>query len=310
MGVGDWFSDKGNTLLGKAPKAILFVQKRASSAADYTTTEGKNSINDSVSALRALAKAKKQKSVASRAGQTLTQGSQAMGVDDLDKLFTEDKAKAAEVGTAMAEKNFLKMEVQYNPNSIQFSTAAGRHKDFRAMGDSGAQQLVTIERKATTMMSVQLVFEDVNTQDAFIRENLNPNVGNLKDMAANLITKAAGGYSIKEKVEGLLSLLVSNRTRNVVFVWADMFFHGQLNQVDVNYTMFNKKGEPIKATVNLTIRQASGEKEFKTDKEYWEEAYKAAFKDRNMVGDLGENVADIGGNVSGNVAGAVGNLLS
>ncbi len=301
MGV---FSDTADLIKGKAPKAMIFVQKRsASSVPGLQGEDAKNAINESVAALKALAKKKKAGKVSSRMGKA---AGQVMDVDTLGELFEADAAQMKETETNMAEKNFLKMEVQYNPNSLTFSTAAGRQRDFRAMGDAGAQQLVTMERKATTFMSVQLVFEDVNSQDAFIRENLNPNIGNVKDMAANLITKAAGGYSIKEKVEGLISLLISNRTRNMVFVWADMFFHGQLNSVDANYTMFNKKGEPIKATVNLSLRQAASSQGYATDNEYWDEAFKAAFVDRSMGG----NLANVGENVSEEVSDAVGNLLS
>ena len=303
MGVSDWLTDKGSTLLGKAPKAMIFVQKRAvSSLGGSQGEDAKNEINSSVAALKALAKKKQAKNVASRMGKS---SGQVLGVDQLGEMFEADAQRAEETEQSLAEKNFLRMDVQYNPNSLTFSTAAGRQRDFRAMGDAGAQQLVTMERKATTFMSVQLLFEDVNVQDAFIRENLNPNLGNLKDMAANLITKGAGGYSIKEKVEGLISLLISNRTRNIVFVWADMFFHGQLNNVDANYTMFNKRGEPIKATVNLSLRQAASGQGYKTDNEYWDEAFKAAFVDRKMP----VSKTNVGGNVSNEVADAIGNLL-
>ena len=284
MGV---FSDTADLIKGKAPKAMIFVQKRsASSLPGLQGEDAKNAINESVSALKALAKKKKAGKVSSRMGKA---AGQVMDVDTLGELFEADAAQKKETETNMAEKNFLKMEVQYNPNSLTFSTAAGRQRDFRAMGDAGAQQLVTMERKATTFMSVQLIFEDVNSQDAFIRENLNPNIGNVKDM-----------------VEGLISLLISNRTRNMVFVWADMFFHGQLNSVDANYTMFNKKGEPIKATVNLSLRQAASSQGYATDNEYWDEAFKAAFVDRS----IGGNLANVGENVSGGVSDAVGNLLS
>ena len=293
-----------SSIAGRAPRAMLFVQKRATSTADDLLDSAgdgeENQINKSVSALRKLAKQRNAGKVSSRMGKL---GGQVQTAEQLDASFSQAKEQANETDLCLAEKNFLRMDVQYNPSSISFSTSAGRQKDFKPMGDSGAQQLIVIDRKATTLMNVQLVFEDVNSQDAFIRENLNPNVGNLKDMAADVVTKLAGGYSIKDKVEGLVAILTFNRTRNIIFVWADMFFHGQLNSIDATYTMFNKKGEPIKATVNLTIRQAASGDEYLSDNEYWNEAFKAAFKDHTSVG-------NIGGNISNDVAGAVGNLLS
>ena len=298
--------DKASLLLGKAPKAMLFVQKRATSTVASLDTDSEtssNNINSSISALRDLVKQKKTGSIASRMGKS---AGQVIGVDQLESKFANAQEAANARDANMVENNFLKMEVQYNPNSIQFTTSAGKQKDFRGLGDSGAQQLVTIERKATTFMSVQLTFEDVNIQDAFVRENLNPNVGNIKDMGANLITNLAGGYSIKEKMEGLISLLISNKTRNMVFVWANMFFHGQLNSVDATYTMFNKIGEPIKGTVQLQLRQAASGQEYATDIAYWNEAFQYAFADKTIATGLNNMAAG----VSEDVSGAINNLLS
>ena len=307
MGVGDWLSDKGSMLLGKAPKAILFVQKRSTSTVASLEGTAGNDINNSVAALRSLAKQKKAKSVASRMSKN---AGQVIGVDELDAQFASDAEREAETALCMAEKNFLKFQVQYNPNSISFSTSAGRQKDFKAVGDGGAQQLITIERKATTFMSVKLVFEDVNVWDSFIRENLNMNAGNIKEAAADGLTKLAGGYSIKEKMEGLLSLLISNKTRNVVFVWADMFFHGQLNNVDANYTMFNKKGEPVRGEISLSIRQAASSQQYATDLEYWNEAFKAGFTDRTIGSDIAGGFSGGEAGVSEGVSNAVNSLLS
>ena len=49
----------------------------------------------------------------------------------------------------------------------------------------------------------------------------------------------------------------------------DMIFCGELNQVNVNYTMFNKSGEPIRATVDIVIQQTASS--IRDDKGgYWE----------------------------------------
>ena len=63
-----------------------------------------------------------------------------------------------------------------------------------------------------------------------------------------------------------------------------MIFRGELKSVDANFTMFNKKGNPIRAVVNITIQQ-----DFDSAKDekggYWDMAFTKAFgkADQNMI---------------------------
>jgi len=115
-------------------------------------------------------------------------------------------------------------------------------------------------------------------------ENLNPTAGNVVDMIGQGIRTAMDDmHSIKAQVEGLIAMLLHEKTRRVVFFWSQMFFHGEVESVDATYTMFNKLGDPIKANVNLTIRQAASGDEYKSDEEYWDKAYKQVFKETGMV---------------------------
>ncbi len=41
--------------------------------------------------------------------------------------------------------------------------------------------------------------------------------------------------------------------RNARFVWGDMDYQGLLNSIQARYTMFNSKGEPIRAQVNFSL---------------------------------------------------------
>jgi ABC-type dipeptide/oligopeptide/nickel transport system ATPase component len=189
-----------------------------------------------------------------------------------------------QVATGLAAANFLRFPVQYNPSSISIHASAGSFPDYRAMGDSGQKQYTMVEREATTYMDVQLLFEDINYQDAFMTENLNPTAGNVVDMIGQGIRTAMDDmHSIKAQVEGLIAMLLHEKTRRVVFFWSQMFFHGEVESVDATYTMFNKLGDPIKANVNLTIRQAASGDEYKSDDEYWDKAYKQVFKETGMV---------------------------
>ena len=274
--------DNMTKLTGAVPKAILFVQKRKLS---YESGANKaTNIKKSVSALRSVTKAGKSNSIAKRM-EKMKPG-QMVGMNTIAGNLDSKSQSTSDAVNSLAQENFLRFEVQYNPNSISTRTTAGRYPDYRSMGDSGNMQLFMVERKATTYMDVQLIFEDVNVQDAFLTENLNPTAANVTDMAGNIIRTTVGdSYSVKNQVEGLLSLLVAENTRRVVFFWSEMFFHGVVESVDATYTMFNKLGDPIKATVNLTIRQAASGEEYKDDEEYWNEKFKQVFKETGAVSD-------------------------
>ncbi len=278
--------DNLQAINGAVPKAILFVQKRKLS---YESTEKATNINKNISALRNVTKAGKSSSIAKRMAKM--KPGQVVGIGTIGSNQVSKAQSADEVNIALAQENFLRFEVQYNPNTISTRTSAGRHNDYRAMGDSGNRQLNTINRVPNTYLDVQLVFEDINVQDAFMTENLNPTVANAVDMVGNVIrTVNNDNHSIKDQVEGILSLLITENSRRVVFFWSEMFFHGVVESVQATYTMFNKLGDPIKATVDLTIRQAAGGEAYKSDIEYWDKAYKQVFQENGAVSSTMKNI--------------------
>ena len=69
-----------------------------------------------------------------------------------------------------------------------------------------------------------------------------------------------------------------------------MFFHGELISVGINYTMFNKNGHPIKATVDMQIQQTNGNATFKSDMDYWNEVLNTAFVKDSIFSDVGSLV--------------------
>ncbi len=276
----DLLNDAGSLTGVSTPKAILFIQKRKTS---YAPNDPGPSVNAQIKALRDLTKKKKTGSIASRMKSTAPGQ---IGQNPPEVLMGPKTLE--EVEAELASERFLKFEVMYNPSSISFQTSAGKHREYRSMGDNGIKQYFSVDHPAITKMSCQLIFQDVNTQDAFMRENLNLNVGNGMDMAANIARKNAGDYyTVKPQVEGLLSLLTMENTRRIIFAWSDVFFHGILESVESNFTMFNKRGDPIKATVDITIRQPETVNQFETDNAYWEGKFKEAFKEKKGgLGDL------------------------
>lgn len=182
---------------------------------------------------------------------------------------------------------FRKLEVQYNPASISFRTSAG--KSVRPMGgDAGganANQIVQVINPVATEMHCQIILDDMNVFDAFLADGMVLSTGGALS-AGQALVKAGiesklgeedrKGYSVQMAAEGILSLLLLTETRQVIFVWSKMFFRGELTNANVRFTMFNSKGHPIRAVINLTIRQGD---EFASDEKYWQKAFDKAFGD-------------------------------
>ena len=179
---------------------------------------------------------------------------------------------------AMAGSGYLALEVQYNPSSISMSTQAGKQVQYSggSLGQGGANQITQIVQPVSTTMSFQLVFDDMNPQDAFLLENMAPTAGNLVSGTADVARKVRGAYSVQAQMDGLMSLLTQPVTRKVIFYWAKMCFQGELVSVSSRYTMFNKDGNPIRGMVDLTIRQGE---ESGFDVAYWDEAFTRTFGD-------------------------------
>ena len=179
---------------------------------------------------------------------------------------------------AMAGSGYLALEVQYNPSPISMSTQAGKQVQYSggSLGQGGANQITQIVQPVSTTMSFQLVFDDMNPQDAFVLENMAPTAGNLVSGTADVARKVRGAYSVQAQMDGLMSLLTQPVTRKVIFYWAKMCFQGELVSVSSRYTMFNKDGNPIRGMVDLTIRQGE---ESGFDVAYWDEAFTRTFGD-------------------------------
>ncbi len=181
---------------------------------------------------------------------------------------------------SLAGSGYLSLEVQYNPASIYMNTQAGKQVQYSGgdLGQGSANQITQIVQPASTTLSFQLVFDDMNPQDAFVLENMAPTAGNLVSGAADVARKVKGAYSVQAQMDGLMYLLTQDVTRHVIFYWAKMCFRGDLVSVSNRYTMFNKDGNPIRGVADLSICQGSGD-ETGFDEAYWDEAFSRAFGD-------------------------------
>lgn len=203
----------------------------------------------------------------------------------LNGLMEDNRAGSRTFGSltgksgVMAGSGFLALEVQYNPNSIHIDTQAGKQVQYSggSLGNASNNQLIQYIQPVLSTMSFQLVFDDMNPEDAFMMENTALTVGNLISETGNLVRKARSAYSVQNQMDGLMSLLTQDVTRQVIFYWAKMCFQGELISVNNRYTMFNKDGNPIRGVVDLSICQDESKSSY--DGIYWEEAFTRAFGD-------------------------------
>ncbi len=190
----------------------------------------------------------------------------------------------------MTNSGFLALEVQFNPNNIQMETVAGVEVEYEGgnLGSRSANQIVQIKHPASTTMNFELIFDDVNPADAFMLENLAPALGNLTSNAASAVKKIKEqDYGVQNIIDGFMSLLTRDITRQIIFFWGKTCFAGELIGVSSRYTMFNKKGRPIRGVVQLSIRQGE-DAQYTQGKDYWSDAFNKAFGEVGLNGAVGK----------------------
>ncbi len=268
---------KGMHLL--LPRAKLYVPKAVGSEAMNTMNEKLG--NDDMVALKALVKAKKKNAQSAVAATgfkaTMKQVGMSMPFASMAKGFMESH----EMTAAMGMKNYSVMDVQYNPKSIVISSNGGNMLNRPVSGDAGATQMQITSNVMRINFTVDLVFEAINIADAFHLEGLSMNAQELSRTIESTVFNSleGGGYSVQTECEGLLALLNFKRLKQCIFVWSNMFFHGELTNVDVSYEMFNKLGNPVLAKVRIVLQQIDSSKSVKyvSDDEQWNTAFDIAF---------------------------------
>ena len=247
-----------NQLTGNIPKAILCVPD---------ISKDKNlTVEDAINNSNALRKAL----IETGSGQGI--------MESFKNLAGRNTTKT------IHEKNYLALEVQYNPSSIYMETVAGTQMNFSPvnMGEASTNQLRQNYEPEATTMSVQLLFDAVNVHDSFMMSNLAPTVSNAVTAVMDLAHSGENKYTVKPQMDGIMSLLTRTYTRHVLFFWAKMCFQGELCSVSSHYTMFNTVGNPVRGEIRLTIRQ-SPNPAAKYENSYWEKAFTKAFGESNVA---------------------------
>ena len=184
------------------------------------------------------------------------------------------------------QENYILVPVQFNPSSIAFQGMGGEIRR-ESVGGLGENQFQQYDTPSETMLAMGLIFDDTNNKDAFMMDAEMPllseiaSVGGLTQRIEQGVNAIRGKkYSVQDETELFIAAMVQNFTRLVGFAWNKMIFWGELVGVNVQYTMFNKAGAPIRAKVAIQIRQDQAigtDTPYQTEKN-WEKAFENMFK--------------------------------
>lgn len=270
-----------SSLTGNLPKAILYVRD----IRKVVTTK-----DSSGKSITKFATAGEGGTELSRISKALYDAAASNGPNSAALTFNSLKELPGSNNGLAEFEGFLGLEVQYNPNSIYLDTVAGRQVKFSGggLGSGSDNQITQMIQPASTTMSFQLVFDDMNPSDAFMINSISA-TGDLVSKVSNLAKKANGeSYSVKNQIDGLLALLASDATRQVLFFWSKMCFRGEVTNVSSHYTMFSPSGHPIRGMVEMSIRQGStGDGtgyDYSYEEEYWDAAFDRAFNEDGTAG--------------------------
>jgi hypothetical protein len=190
--------------------------------------------------------------------------------------------------------------VKYNPSRLRFSSHGGSQLISGFGGDSSRIQVQSGE-PAEVVLQVELIFDEVLPQDAFMSDKFltNVSVGGVVSSVSGAVKNIKGdGYTVQKQIEGLLGLVTRHETKQVLFAWGDMIFAGEIIMMDAKYTMHNPLGHPVRGVVNLQIGEFQdrdltriGSKII--DQEYWSKCYKEMLKSNSTFKKIQGSVGNL-----------------
>lgn len=206
-------------------------------------------------------------------------------------------------GLDKGEKKPNVFYVQFNPSTVTFSatgTMPEKMDRTATPSQSGkpprrSKTKVFLDAKDVSItMGMDLIFEDVDNEDAFLENKLSPVNGEFAQSLAKSAVKAAGlskkNHSVRDVVQALNYIARTPEVGLLSFFWGQTAFKGMLHSFRAEYTMFSPKGEPIFAKAHLDLVLLSG----RGAVEEWDKIYEDSFgqgtghlkaKDYGVMGD-------------------------
>lgn len=213
----------------------------------------------------------------------------------------EEEADNISMSEQVGKAGYVPVRVHYNPASI---TVYSRGGETMTREGSLASPLepARFQRNAMppeTMLSMDLFFDDTDNANAFMLDAGMSSPTGMGRAAKNMVSRVKNGQcSVAPVSELFVAATTSADTRLVCFVWNKMVFWGELCEVEVEYTMFNNRGNPIRSKVSIRIRQDGDPEKSGSYEKLWTNAYnrleheaKELVSDQSVTGSSWNHVA-------------------
>ncbi len=200
-----------------------------------------------------------------------------------DALNQENKAQKKPVDERINRYTGAKAKyftVQFNPNSLRLSGHAGglvRKTSYKTQRRGGSNMEYSAG-KTYIEFAVQLFFDAVDPQNAFLADKLALSPTNMITgvVKAGMTSSGDKNNTVQPQVEALIAALRNRHTRLISFHWGDFNYSGVLKSVNATYMMFNITGDPIRATVDLSMTCADSEL-YPNSLAVWQDRYSKSF---------------------------------
>lgn len=164
-------------------------------------------------------------------------------------ISVAEKLSSEKAMLVIAGKSPEKLPVQFNPSEYKITERSSYSEKSRREKD---EPVVNFSGRPMATMNVKLYFDC-------------DEISSLASMAAGAVKALTGGGDAKDitkTIDKISALTIidgeSHKPTGVVFVWGAVMFSGFAENVGVTYTMFDNKGKPLRAIVDLTIVGFSG----------------------------------------------------
>ena len=134
----------------------------------------------------------------------------------------------------------------FNPTSYSISTRPNYKEVPHLMKDTEKQEFLGGVGRTLT---VQLIFDSFSDSDLFSGsavKNLTEGVENRLKPVTDKLKKLEQAVHIAGEI---------HEPPLVIFSWGNLSFKGRIISYSTNYTMFSMEGKPIRATVDLSIKE-------------------------------------------------------
>ncbi len=174
-------------------------------------------------------------------GTTLLQAA----INIAEKLSSEKALIVKVKNKKIAEK----IPVQFNPSEYKISERTMYSEKTRREKD---EPVVDFNGKPLSTLSVKLYFDcdEIPTMSSATQGAIDTVMGNESDKN---ITKLMDKITALTIIDG-----DSHQPPGAIFVWGSLMFAGYVDSVSTTYTMFDNKGKPLRAVMDVTMKGSNG----------------------------------------------------